>query len=133
MYITARFSDAAESKDRIDESCAAVAAAGFEDFHFIRDVEHYQKNVFPTQRELWATAKECIEACDALLIDVSDAPSGGRVVEAGIAYALGKPVFVIVQKGIPYKDFYNGIATAVIEYESLSDIVPELRPYANLS
>lgn len=131
MYITARFSDATESKDRIDELCAAVAVAGFEDLHFIRDVEHYQKNVFPSQKALWAKAKECIEECDALLVDVSDSPSGDRVVEAGIAYALGKPVFVIVQKGVAYKDFYDGIAEAVIEYETPSDITDELRRHAS--
>lgn len=130
MYITARFSNAAESKATIEELCGAVAAAGFEDFHFIRDIEHYQTNVFPSPQALWAKSKEYIEACDALLIDVTDAPSGGRNVEAGIAYALGKPVFVIVQRGTAYKDFYTGIAKAVIEYESLSDITAELQLYA---
>lgn len=130
MYITTRFSNAADNKAQVDELCAAVVAAGFEDFHFIRDVEHYQKNVFPSQKALWAKAKECIEACDALLIDVSDSPSGGRVVEAGIAYALGKPVYVIVRKGVAYKDFYDGIAAVVIEYESRGDVVAALRPYA---
>lgn len=131
MYITTRFSNAADNKAQVDELCAAVAAAGFEDFHFIRDIEQYRKNVFPSQKALWAKAKQCIKACDALLIDVSDSPSGGRVVEAGIAYALGKPVYVIVQKGVAYKDFYNGIAEAVIEYETPSDITDELRRHAS--
>ncbi len=98
-----------------------------EDFHFIRDVEHYQSNFFKSQDELWAAALQYLIGCDALLIDISDAPSGGRLVEAGMAYSLNKPIYVIVKNGVVYKDLYNGIATSILKYDEVADITKQLK------
>ncbi len=122
MYITSRFKNSSENKDEIEKLCLAVRDAGIKDFHFIRDVENYQTNFFKNQKELWAAALEHLKDCDALLIDISDSPSGGRLVEAGIAYALSKPIIVIVKNGVEYKDFYDGIADLVIKYSDVQDI-----------
>jgi len=124
VCVTTRFKDAENKKD-IANLCAAVRAAGMEDFSFIRDIENYQK-IFSDPKELWQRAKEEIEKCDALLIDISDNPSGGRVIEAGIAYALNMPIFVLVKKGLAYKDIYDGIGTLVIQYETSQDITDAL-------
>jgi nucleoside 2-deoxyribosyltransferase len=128
IYITARFKGSAENKDEIEKLCSAVRAAGMQDFHFIRDVENYQTGFFDTPKDLWKSALKHIAECDALLIDISDSPSGGRVVEAGIAYALNKPIYVIVKNGVQYKDFYNGIADTIIHYDNVNDISEKLRP-----
>ncbi len=127
LYITARFKGQ-ENKPEIEELCAAVEAAGMEDFCFIRDVENYQKT-FNDPKDLWERSKLEIQKCDALLIDVSDSPSDGRVVEAGIAYALGLPIFVIAKNDVSYKNFFNGIATQVIRYEKYGDITAPLSRY----
>lgn len=126
IYITSRFKGSSENKTEIEKLCSAVRNAGIKDFHFIRDIENYQTNFFVNQKELWTAARECIEDCDALLIDVSDAPSGGRLIEAGMAYSLNKPIYVIVKNNIEYKDFYNGIATLVIKYDDINDITEKL-------
>ncbi len=125
VYITARFKGE-ENRAEIEALCAAVKAADMEDFCFVRDVESYKKT-FDDPRDLWKRARLEIEACDALLIDLSDAPSGGRVLEAGIAYALGLPIFVVVKSGVPYKECYRGIATALITYERYDDIIVPLK------
>lgn len=122
VYITSRFKGSSENKAEIEMLCAAVRAAGMQDFHFIRDIEHYQPNHFDSEKELWAAALKYINECDALLIDISDAPSGGRLVEAGMAYALHKPVYVIAKTGTVHKDFYNGIARDIFTYNELADI-----------
>jgi len=127
IYIASRFKGAPDNIKDIEKLCSAVRAAGMEDFHFIRDVEHYESNFFNTQKELWDTARRYIVECDAMLIDVSDSPSGGRLVEAGIAYALDKPIYIIVKNGVAYKDFYDGIATSVIRYDDLDDIIKQLK------
>jgi len=127
IYIASRFKGAPDNIKDIEKLCSAVRAAGMEDFHFIRDVEHYESNFFNTQKELWDTARRYIVECDAMLIDVSDSPSGGRLVEAGIAYALDKPIYIIVKNGVAYKDFYDGIATSVIRYDDLDDITKQLK------
>ena len=126
IYVTSRFKGSSENKDAIEKLCSAVRDAGMEDFHFIRDIEHYRPNFFKDQKELWAASLKYLAECDALLIDISDSPSGGRLVEAGMAYALNMPIYVIVKQGIKYKDFYNGIATFIYEYEELSDVTKQI-------
>lgn len=128
VYITARFKGS-ENKYEIEQLCDAVRQAGMQDFCFVRDVENYRKT-FDDPVELWQRAFEEIEKCDALLIDVSDQPTGGRVIEAGIAFGLQKPVFVVVKKGTDYKDLYNGISTMVIKYSEPRDITEALARYS---
>ncbi len=124
VCVTTRFKGDENKKDIVD-LCAAVRAAGMEDFSFIRDIENYQKT-FNDPKELWQKACEEIRQCDALLIDISDNPSGGRVIEAGIAYALGMPIFVLIKEGLAYKEIYDGIGTIVIHYTTYVDITKAL-------
>lgn len=121
VYITTSFGDA---KEDIEKLCALVKSAGFEDFCFIRDVENYKK-VFDDSKTLMQRAKEEIEKSDALLIDMTDKPTG-RAVEAGMAYALGKKIIVIMRKGTQIKDTTRGIANLLVEYDKLEDITGEL-------
>jgi nucleoside 2-deoxyribosyltransferase len=73
------------------------------------------------------SARSEINACDALLIDISDNPGGGRVTETGIAYALNKPIFVIVKRETPYKEvIYDGVAERVIRYNNYTDVTKAL-------
>lgn len=125
-YITSRFKNAAAEKAAILALCDAVHNAGFEDVSFIRDIEQFNPRHFSSQREVWAAALELLSTCDCLFIDVTDAPSGGRIVEAGMAFALGLPIYVAVQGEAEYKSFYDGIATAVIRYTTLDDLTTKL-------
>ncbi|HSX31496.1 MAG TPA: hypothetical protein VLE99_06280 [Candidatus Saccharimonadales bacterium] len=126
VYVTSRFSGADEQA--VEALCGAVRAAGLADFSFIRDIEHYEK-VFDTPQQVWQRSREELAQCDALLVDVSDAPTGGRVLETGIAYALALPIFVAVKKGVVYKSIFEGVATKVIEYETYHDITAALADY----
>ncbi len=122
IFVTASFGD---SKENIKRLCSAIKAAGLEDFCFIRDVENYQK-MFDDLKELMQRAREEIDKSDALLIDMTDKPTG-RAIEAGIAYALGKKVIVIMKMGTKIKDTVRGIADEVIEYQVIEDITPTLK------
>ncbi|MFA6463617.1 MAG: nucleoside 2-deoxyribosyltransferase [Candidatus Paceibacterota bacterium] len=124
VIVTSSFGD---SEEIIENLCSAVRTAGFEDFSFIRDVEKYQK-VFRDPKELMKRAKEEIEKSDALLVDMTDKPTG-RMIEVGIAYALGKKIIVIMKKGTEIKDTTRGIADVVIEYDKISDITLELKKF----
>lgn len=126
MYITVTFKEGA-NRAEIEHLCSLIKEAGFEDVCFIRDVENYQK-VFNNPQELMARALEEIRNCDYLLIDMSDKPTG-RAIEAGMAYALGKKIVVIMRQGTVIKDTVRGIADVVIEYDQLEDIVPKLKAY----
>ncbi|MBI4128030.1 MAG: hypothetical protein HY459_03075, partial [Parcubacteria group bacterium] len=96
LFITASFQNGA-NKNEIEHLCELTRQAGFEDFCFMRDVEHYQK-VFNNPKELMQRSKDEISKADALLIDMTDKPTG-RAIEAGIAFTLNKKVIVIAKQG----------------------------------
>lgn len=126
--MTARFKSD-ENKADIEKLCEIARKAGFDDFCFIRDIEKYQRGVFSSAHELMVRAREELLKCDALLIDLSDNPGGGRVIEAGIAFGHGKPVIVIAKRGTKIGVPMTGIATLVIEYEDIEDIRDHLKEF----
>lgn len=123
IFITASF-EGIENKAEVEKLCAIIKAGGFEDFCFIRDVEHYEK-VFNNPHDLMQRAKEEIEKSDYLLIDMTDKPTG-RAFEAGMAYGFGKKIIVIMKTGTQIKDTTRGIADHIIEYEKIESITTEL-------
>lgn len=125
MYITSRFDGSLDNEKEIARLCSAVRNAGFEDFHATRDMV----GPFSDQKDLWDTARRYIEESDALLVDISDSPSGGRLIEIGMAYSLKKPIYVIAKNGTERKYFYDGIATSIIEYDEVEKITKHLEKY----
>jgi len=123
IFITASFQED-KNKQEIEQLCELVNSAGFNDFCFIRDIEQYQKT-FDDPVELMNRARKEIEKSEYLLIDMTDKPTG-RAIEAGMAYALGKKVIVIMKRGTQIKDTTRGISTAVIEYDKIDNIVESL-------
>ena len=123
VYITAPFKNG-ENKAEIEHLCWLIKSSWFEDFCFIRDIEHYEK-IFHDAHELMLRAKEEIEKCEVLLIDY-DWPASGRMIELGIAYALGKKVILITSQDMEVKETVAGVADAIIYYETLEDIVKPL-------
>lgn len=124
IFITASFQNA-QNRQEIEQLCAVVRQAGFEDFCFIRDVEHY-RHVFDDPKDLMQRALEEIKQSDYLLIDMTDKPTG-RAIEAGIAYTLGKKIIVIMRSGTKIKATTRGIAHAVIEYNTIDEITTRLK------
>ena len=119
MFVTAPFLNE-ETKDQINYLCSLVKKAGFIDYCFSRDEKE-----FADAQEMMSRAKEEIEKSDCLLIDMTDKPTG-RALEAGMAYALGKKVVVIMKKGTQIKDTTRGVSTLVIEYNNIDEIVAPL-------
>lgn len=121
-YITSSFGD---SKEEIEKLCSVVKSAGFEDFSFIRDVENYQK-VFDDPKDLMRRAEDEIRKSDALLIDMTEKPTG-RAIEVGMAYSLGKKVIAIIKRGMQIKDTTRGITDVIVEYDAIEDISDGLK------
>lgn len=127
VIVTSSFGD---SEETIENLCLAVRLAGFDDFSFIRDIENYKK-IFNDPKELMQRAKEEIEKSDALLVDMTDKPTG-RMIEVGIAYALGKKIIVIMKKGTEIKDTTRGVTDILIEYNEISDITSDLKAFFHI-
>jgi nucleoside 2-deoxyribosyltransferase len=128
LFVTAKFKGD-ENKADIEKLCSIVRAAGFNEVCFVRDVEKYQHGVFANSQKLMTRAREELLKCDALLIDVSDNPGGGRVIEAGIAFGNNKPVILIAKRGTKIGVPMSGIASTVIEYDEIENIVGPLKQF----
>lgn len=120
IFVTARYNP--ENSTDVDMLCDAVRKTGHQDYCFVRDVEKIDD-----PKELWQRALEEIKKSDCLLVDVSDAPSGGRVLEAGIAFALHIPVVVVAKTGTTFKDIFTGISDKILFYDQYSDLTPSLQ------
>lgn len=129
LFITARFKGE-ENKADIERLCEAVRAAGFEDFCFIRDIEKYQRGFFADPHKLMARMREELLKCDGLLIDVSDNPGGGRLIETGIAFGHNKPVIVMVKRGAQISTPILGVVDRIVKYDEIEDIVEPLKRVA---
>lgn len=125
IYITSSFED---SRKEIERLCSIVKLAGFEDFSFIRDIENYEK-IFDDPKRLMKSAEDEIKKSDALLIDMTDKPTG-RAIEAGMAYSLGKKIIVIMKRGTKIKDTTRGIANYIVEYDTIEDILFQFKDIA---
>mgnify|MGYP001601088360 CR=1 FL=1 len=123
IFITSTFEEG-NNKGEIEKLCSIVKGSGFEDFCFIRDVENYKK-IFQNPKQLMSRAGEEINKCDALLFDATN-KSTGRAIEVGIAYSGRKKIIVIMRKGTEIKDTLNGVADAVIIYNTIEDIQGDL-------
>jgi len=126
MFITASFKNG-QTRHEIERLCKAVNASGITDFCFIRDIEKYKK-IFFDAHKLMTRAKEEIEKCDALLFDGTE-DSIGRLIETGMAYAMGKKIVVIIKKGKDVRETLAGVADLVIEYDDIEDITLKLRAF----
>jgi nucleoside 2-deoxyribosyltransferase len=126
IYITAHFAGA-DNKAEIEKLCSLIKEAGYQDFCFIRDVEHYEKMFFDS-RLLMKRALEELEQCDALFIDF-DGPGTGRIVELGMAYALKKKIIIATKKGTTVRDTIRGVADLFIEYTEISEIVEPMKQF----
>jgi nucleoside 2-deoxyribosyltransferase len=127
LFITSTFKEQ-ESRDEVSIMSGLAKAAGWQDFSFVRDTEHFQQ-IFANPKDMMRQATEEIAKCDALLIDLTEKHTGSTM-QAGIAYALGKQIIVIVKKGTYIKTATKGIAAAIIEYQDLPDILEPLKKLA---
>lgn len=128
VFIPARFSEDSDNKSHVDMLCKAVKQAHMEPFCFVRDVQHY-KDTLGDEKKLWQRIYDELGACDALMIDVTNDPSSGQLVEVGIAFALRKPVIVVKKRGAKHKPVIQGVSSTVIEYEDVEDLAKQLDAY----
>lgn len=127
VYISGRFQDKSATAD-IEKISEAIRAAHMKDFCFERDIEHF-KQKFDDQKERWEHIYDELGACDSMLAMVEGSPGGKTVLEAGMAFAMRKPVVVAVKRGSSYKGQLDGIAAKTIEYDHFKELSKHLKRY----
>ncbi len=104
------------NRPRIELIAQALARSGIESFCVARDLERWGEVHFPPE-ELMQRAFAAIDACDLLVVDLSEKGVGVGI-EAGYARARGIPIITIAQAGADISDTLRGVSQAVFWYES---------------
>jgi hypothetical protein len=120
VFVTANYSF--KTADSIKELCEVVQLAGHEPFCFATAYPPIED-----PKKLMSLAKKELLTCEGLIYDATDNDSVGRLLEAGIAYAAGKVVIVIAKNGTLLKPTLEGVASAVIYYSNIKDLVEPLK------
>lgn len=69
--------------------------------------------------------RECIQACDLILI-LYDPELRGGLIEAGIAYGLNKPIWLVARSDVKVSNSAIGCANRFITYQDLADLRTQL-------
>lgn len=127
VYVAARFKGS-DNRQAAEALCKAVRDAKLKDFYLARDVSDYEQ-ISNDRKKLWDKVRDEIGACDMLLIDVTEPPTGERVVEVGIAYAMRKSIIVTQKRDAKHMGLFDGLSSTVITYKDYADLSKQLNRF----
>ena len=131
VVLSIKFHPDQTNQARIEAILSAVEAQGMQTLCVVRDLEHWGLRHFAPAELMRLTFAE-LEACDLLLVDLAEKGVGVGI-EAGYAFALGKPVVVLAPLGADVSDTLAGIARGVLRYSAdLLDVGEVLKQLPNL-
>ena len=113
------------NRARIEMIADALRAAGIESVCIARDIEQWGKARLDA-RELMARTFAEIEACDLVIVDLTEKGVGVGI-EAGYARAKDIPVIVMAQHGADISETLRGIARTVFCYTGAEDLMQFMR------
>jgi len=108
-----------------------LKAKGYRTVIGARDIDNYCK--IPIERNLfWKKIIKEIKSSDMLLVDMKNVGTGfGRVIEAGIAKALGIKVILLYPARFKTDECLEEIADKIISYKTLKSLENKLRELKN--
>lgn len=123
-YLAVKFKEDFSNRELIENISNALRKEGIETSVMARDFEKWGKVRF-TPKELMEKTFEKIDASQMLIVEFSE-KGVGLGIEAGYAYAKGKPIIVIAKEGSEISDTLRGIAQKVIFYKNPEDIIGKI-------
>lgn len=120
VYLAAKFHPDGKNKAQMEALRSSLEQAGFETMLFIADVEKWGA-VTLGAKELMRHACVWIDTADLLLVEFSE-KGVGLGIEAGYAYAKGKPVYVLTPAGTEISETLAGIASGVLFYSTPEEV-----------
>ncbi len=114
VFVAVKF-DKEGGEDRISTIKSCLKERGQEPSFFV------EKGEYTNKKEMMKDVVEEIKNSEALLADISEGAVGVSI-EAGIAYALGKPVYVVHKEGSRISSTMRGISRNILEYKDARDI-----------
>jgi nucleoside 2-deoxyribosyltransferase len=125
-YIAIKYHEDNSNRPRIEAIARALEACGFETVCIARDVEGWGE-VDLSSHELMVRTFLAIDGCDLVIVDLTEKGVGVGI-EAGYAYAQGKQILTIAQRGSDISATLRGISTAVLLYDRTTDLPRLLGP-----
>jgi len=104
----------------IESICEALSAVGFNTSVVVRDIEDWGEINLSSQ-ELMKRSFNLIDKCQVVFVECSQKGMGVGI-EAGYAFARGKPIVVLAKKGTELSNTLSGIANEVFYYSHPSEL-----------
>jgi nucleoside 2-deoxyribosyltransferase len=120
IFVAFKFKEDYSDKTFIESVCDELEKTGLETVVMVRNFEKWGAVVF-TPEELMRLTFEAINACDMHVVEFSE-KGVGLGIEAGYAYAKGKPIIIIAREGSEISTTMRGVAKQVLFYKEVSEI-----------
>ena len=127
IYLAIKFHEDFINRKLIEEISETLNKSGFETVVMARDYENWGQTKFKPEDLMKLTFK-IIEESDLLLVEFSEKGVGVGI-EAGYAYAKGKPIMVIAKHGSDISETMRGVAKEVIFYENVEEVGKKIKRY----
>jgi nucleoside 2-deoxyribosyltransferase len=124
-YLAIKFKEDYSDKEKIKSISDVLSDVGIETLVMVRDYEKWGEVLF-TPKELMKKTFEAIDSAEILITEFSE-KGVGLGIEAGYAFAKGKPIIVIAKEGSDISSTLRGISREVIFYNEVKEIGPKIK------
>ncbi|MEW6184624.1 MAG: nucleoside 2-deoxyribosyltransferase [Thermodesulfobacteriota bacterium] len=119
-YLGAKYYEDNRNKQDIELISNVLNRDGIETVCIARDVEIWGNKQLPSTELMQRTFYE-IDHSDIVILEMSE-KGVGLGIEAGYAFAKGKPIVVLIKEGKELSNTMQGVASRVITYRLLEEI-----------
>jgi hypothetical protein len=116
IYIAIKYHADNANRPKIEQISRLIEKVGGSTICIARDVELWGQQHFAPD-ELMRRSFDAIEACDLILIDLTE-KGVGIGIEAGFAYAKGIPIVTIAEQGADISTTLQGVSQTCFWYEN---------------
>lgn len=121
VFISIKFYEDNRNQELINSISSIFEKKGFETICVIRDVEDWGQKRFETSEELMRKTFEEIDSSDLVVVELSE-KGVGLGIEAGYAFAKGKPIVTIARTGSDISSTLQGISQQVFLYTQYDEL-----------
>jgi 2'-deoxynucleoside 5'-phosphate N-hydrolase len=119
-YLAVKYHPDASNRSHIENILSELEKLGYETNCVVRNVERWDDQHLSAE-DLMQKTFALIDASDTVVVDLTE-KGVGIGIEAGYAYAKGKPVFTIAKRGSDISTTLSGISSRIAWYNEYEEI-----------
>ena len=124
-YLAIKFKEDNSNKKQIENICRVLENSSIETISMIRDYEKWGEVKFSSD-ELMTETFKAIDSSELIGVEFSE-KGVGLGIEAGYAYAKGKPIIVIAKEGSDISNTLKGISKDIIFYKNIEEVGSKIK------